>query len=986
MRFVKRIMPLVLVIAIIFGSGLAQFTINADDSDNHLRWGHNTPDTKLWEDNNAPEVEVDCDNEPLVIEAKVSDFSETPSSPPVNKTNILANLDYDNTIVSITQTNEFVIAITPLQNDTATIIYTDPDSGNTATLTLTISNVVPLTYSYYVFSQPGPPTKIDGDSYQVTDISTDFLLRDNTGKDIAAQKSDFTIDDENNLDIFSSGKQNAFNVRVFNREGGTITHKATGAELTINASNVPTSYSLWHKSEGTIGVNFVEVYSGTSQEHIDRSTLVLFEHPGIDKIATPNSSFTVKNKTGDAFRYEFKNNEHVFEVDRSKTGTSSITLATTIGGKEYTFTKTITYTEPQEQVTTITETTIDAINAAITNSEESTPGEPVILQLPDGDIIAGTANTVNLSKRVTLRGGNNTVIKGGVNITANVPDQGGDGAAARLENLTLEGNGTGTGITGTSTSYAAITKGVTIKNFDVGFDNTQGALSFALGGIHFENNDIALILKSVSGQRQSTGGFTFKDNETAIQIETGGNNNAYAFKLHTSNFIDNDVNIKNNTDIAYNFALNHYDDVEEKFTGTTVVYYPYYDGELVLNNGIIQNEGSLKLMIDEKNLGNVPMENGAVTKLSATNFAGKDVSLQMDKVNDNGSADKVASWGFNASSASNPSVTSFNPTIDTTLRPGSNPAIAKIPTGTTYQPVSFAHSGALPGVATVNLVQTDEAAPTNNLKLYKVVNNQLVKQPEAVNFDGTQYTFLRPDCSDYIITDAEIRSTANQPSDNPVADSSADSYTSSADVASAIGSASNGVANVSVASRPLIGTAAFDTLRSNPGTTLVFQGDGYSWSFKGSDITGNVPGLVYLNTRISSTSPNQDRISRLAGGKELINVYFSHHGQLPGKATVTVEVPAKYNGQRLNVYYYNASRNVFEVIRLGAVAQNGRLGFDITHCSDYVITPEALPASAPTNPSTGRTPAAGSLEAAWAALLAAGMMTWVIRRKSKGTI
>ncbi len=985
MRFAKRLAALILAVTMILGNSAP---VIAEGGDEHSFYAKTSDDWEIVEDG-----EYTLEQETFFT-IRPSEGGDAVAFHPENHLTVTP----DN-IVQVIPKNpqsegfykEFLLK--PLANSDATITYTDGEK--TATMKLTVEGVAPLTYSYHVIDSDGFLTKIEGSSYQVTDVATDFQIRDSVDKPviIGDPQSDFEV--TGNLGVFGNKGSSEFRIVVFDKIGGTVTHTPTGTPITIDASGVPTSYSLTQIAQGGNKKNFATEDNINSQNFLDRSTLTLYEQPGIDVEATLSTAFIIESQTGSAFTYTFEDGVHKFDINRLHTGsadnveTSTITLATTIDGTKYTFSKTIHITRTEEDIVTIPHSTIDAVNTAIANvSTESTAARQIILQLPGGNIIADADDTIHLSKRVTLRGGNNTVIKGGVNITANVPEQGEDGAAARLENLTLDGNGAGTGITGTG--YAAITQGVTIKNFEVGFDNTKGALSFAFGGIHFEGNNTALILKSVSGQRQSTGGFTFKNNETAIQIVAGSNPNAYAFKLHTSNFIENDVNIQNDTNIAYNFALNHYDDVTKKFVGEqftntpSVVYYPYYDGKLELSNGIIVNEAALSLIIDKENLGNVPIENGAVTKLSAANFAGENVSLTMDGVNPDGSASKVASWGFDA----NPApilVTVFNPTIGTKLQGTSDNAVETIPADATYQPVSFAHSGALPGVATVNLVKT-EAAPTTELKLYKVVGNQLVKQPEAVTFDGTEYTFLRPDCSDYIITDAEISSTVRPPNSGSSSGGSASDYTSSGEIASAIGNASNGVANIAVSSRPLIGSAAFDTLRSNPGTTLILQGDGYSWSFKGSDITANIPGLIYLNTKISDTSPNQDRLSRLAGGAELLHVYFSHHGQLPGKATISVAVPAKYNGQKLNVYYYNERTGSFETIRLNAPAQNGRLSFDITHCSDYVITPAVLSTTAPKNPSTGAHSSDGQSVMPVLTLILAVISVYMLRSKNKKAI
>ncbi|MEG2020282.1 MAG: hypothetical protein RR087_00840, partial [Oscillospiraceae bacterium] len=149
--------------------------------------------------------------------------------------------------------------------------------------------------------------------------------------------------------------------------------------------------------------------------------------------------------------------------------------------------------------------------------------------------------------------------------------------------------------------------------------------------------------------------------------------------------------------------------------------------------------------------------------------------------------------------------------------------------------------------------------------------------------------------------------------------------------------------SVDVQAKPLVSPEAFDMLYQNPGKELVMQGKGYQWTFNGKDITN--PDAVNgesFDTRISFETPNKDEVDKASGGADVINIYFAHHGELPGKATVSIHLGKKEAGKTKKLYYYNQENKQMEFLGEYKVDENGNVQFEITHCSDYVLTDTAI--------------------------------------------
>ncbi|SCP98236.1 rhamnogalacturonan lyase family protein [Anaerobium acetethylicum] len=165
---------------------------------------------------------------------------------------------------------------------------------------------------------------------------------------------------------------------------------------------------------------------------------------------------------------------------------------------------------------------------------------------------------------------------------------------------------------------------------------------------------------------------------------------------------------------------------------------------------------------------------------------------------------------------------------------------------------------------------------------------------------------------------------------------------------------------------------------------VIIDTPDYTWKF--SSIKNTADELT--TTALEVFGGEGDIISKHLGKTyKGIQVNFAYSGNLPGTAEVTIKnaagkLPA--GTKSVFVYYYNPATKLFELLDTkGTVNQNGSVTFQITHCSEYVLSAvqldDSLVAGA-ANPATGdHAPIAPFAGAGIAALCAAALMA--VRKK-----
>lgn len=108
----------------------------------------------------------------------------------------------------------------------------------------------------------------------------------------------------------------------------------------------------------------------------------------------------------------------------------------------------------------------------------------------------------------------------------------------------------------------------------------------------------------------------------------------------------------------------------------------------------------------------------------------------------------------------------------------------------------------------------------------------------------------------------------------------------------------------------------------------------YSWEFSGKNL--KQPEDIDFNIKVENTLP--ENLKNMVKGNSLY-VDFAHDGNLPGTATVNIQVSDLFNTDSvLNLYYYNEETGELELTAEQLKTENGYVSFSVDHCSSYVLT------------------------------------------------
>ena len=147
---------------------------------------------------------------------------------------------------------------------------------------------------------------------------------------------------------------------------------------------------------------------------------------------------------------------------------------------------------------------------------------------------------------------------------------------------------------------------------------------------------------------------------------------------------------------------------------------------------------------------------------------------------------------------------------------------------------------------------------------------------------------------------------------------------------------------------PRVGASVFNTLREDyPEKSIVFQGNDYSIRFDAANLNRTIPQTEIYDFRMSFDSPDEDDIFDIIEEREVnddilddvVLLYFSHHGSLPGPASFNLSLGRKYASETLYWHYYNRERERIDYY--GALKSNtkGNIAVSIDHFSTYIISP-----------------------------------------------
>ncbi|WP_312693297.1 leucine-rich repeat protein [Caproiciproducens sp.] len=120
----------------------------------------------------------------------------------------------------------------------------------------------------------------------------------------------------------------------------------------------------------------------------------------------------------------------------------------------------------------------------------------------------------------------------------------------------------------------------------------------------------------------------------------------------------------------------------------------------------------------------------------------------------------------------------------------------------------------------------------------------------------------------------------------------------------------------------------------------------YSWTFKGSDLAASSVPVADVNLSLNVRSTDEVSLTRgLPKESRGLVLTFSHSGLLPSAASVTFSAKDKgfRPGQKLYFYFYNPDTgSVEKQDKEYTVDADGNVTVQISHCSQYLLTPQKI--------------------------------------------
>ena len=121
----------------------------------------------------------------------------------------------------------------------------------------------------------------------------------------------------------------------------------------------------------------------------------------------------------------------------------------------------------------------------------------------------------------------------------------------------------------------------------------------------------------------------------------------------------------------------------------------------------------------------------------------------------------------------------------------------------------------------------------------------------------------------------------------------------------------------------------------------------YTWTFKGEDLAKSTTPMTDVNIAMSvHLTTEVPKVSVITPNNKGLVLSFDHSGVLPSVASVTFSALDKgfKPGETLYFYYYNPVTKQIESLGKDAYTVNadGNVTVQISHCSDYVLLPNAV--------------------------------------------
>lgn len=155
---------------------------------------------------------------------------------------------------------------------------------------------------------------------------------------------------------------------------------------------------------------------------------------------------------------------------------------------------------------------------------------------------------------------------------------------------------------------------------------------------------------------------------------------------------------------------------------------------------------------------------------------------------------------------------------------------------------------------------------------------------------------------------------------------------------------------IDITKYPIIQADVFNTLKLNfPEKSILFEGNDYTLSIKGSDIDTIIPSTEQYDLSLTFTPPDEDAILDFLGELDSSNesldpvfIHFNHHGALPADMKFTISLGYAYRNRPLYWNYYNEERERIDYYGYVVSNAKGTFALPLAHMSTYIVTDERI--------------------------------------------
>ena len=155
---------------------------------------------------------------------------------------------------------------------------------------------------------------------------------------------------------------------------------------------------------------------------------------------------------------------------------------------------------------------------------------------------------------------------------------------------------------------------------------------------------------------------------------------------------------------------------------------------------------------------------------------------------------------------------------------------------------------------------------------------------------------------------------------------------------------------IDITKYPIVTAEVFNKLKTDyPQKSILFEGNDYTLSIKGSDMKSLIPNTEKYDLSITFTPPDEEdiweTITDLDSDNDRLDpvyIHFNHHGSLPAPMKFTISLGSAYRNRMLYWNYYNQERDRIDYYGYVVSNAKGTFSLPITHMSTYIVTEKKI--------------------------------------------